>query len=116
MKLFAAYTSGGPNNYENVMGKPWRAGGGGGGGGGCVEAFLEIGNANVSKRLPINLGTTTNNIAGCALVFFNDSSSITVARVIKLWQSVAIKKLILQLWYKHEFFNNLLKWYIVNDK
>ena len=37
------------------------------------EAFLEIGNANGSKRLPINLGTTTNNIAECALVFFNDS-------------------------------------------
>ena len=66
-------------------------------GGGGREAFLEIGNANGSKRLPINLGTTTNNIAECALVFFNDSSSITVARVIKLRQSVAIEKLILQL-------------------
>ena len=62
MKLFAAYTSGGPNNYENFIGKPRRAGG---------AAFLEIGNANGSKGLPINLGTTTNNIAECALVFSN---------------------------------------------
>ena len=40
MKLFAAHTLGGPNNYENFIGKPRRAGG---------EAFLEIGNANGSK-------------------------------------------------------------------
>lgn len=42
MKLFAAYTLGGPNSHENVIGKPRRAGGSEG------EAFLEIGNANGS--------------------------------------------------------------------
>ena len=60
MKLFAAYTLGGPNNYENFIGKPRRAGG---------EAFLEIGNANGSKWLSINLGTITNNIAECVIIF-----------------------------------------------